>query len=52
MTPDTADAALAPWLSGIALIQQAEAQMAVNVAVPLLMDNLAIQWTQAATQPA
>lgn len=51
MTPDTADAALAPWLSGIALIQQAEAQMAANVAVPLLMDNLAIQWTQAATQP-
>ena len=34
-----------PWLRGIDLLQEAETLLARNVAVPLLLDNLAIQWS-------
>ncbi len=42
--PIAGEAALSPWLRGIELIQQADRQLASNVAVALLLDNLAVQW--------
>ena len=33
-----------PWLSGIDLIQDAERHLESNVAIALLLDNLAVQW--------
>lgn len=42
---DEADAKLRPWLVGVQLLQEAERQMESNVALALLLDNLAIQWS-------
>ena len=39
-----ADRRVAPWLAGIELIQEAERQLQSNVAPPLLLDNLGVQW--------
>jgi DNA polymerase-3 subunit delta' len=36
-----------PWLGGIDLLQDAERQLESNVAIPLLLDNLAVQWAVA-----
>jgi DNA polymerase-3 subunit delta' len=47
---DAADRAVNPWIIGIDLIQQGDALLETNVSVPLLLDNLAIQWA-ARSQP-
>jgi len=46
--PDHADDALAPWIDGVELLADAERQLASNVALPLLMDNLCVQWASLA----
>jgi len=46
---DEADMRLRPWLTGIQLLQEAERQLGANVALALLLDNLAIQWANANT---
>jgi len=40
------DPAVRPWLRGIDLLQDAEADLYSNVNVALLLENLAIQWSQ------
>lgn len=42
---DQADQAAHPWLSGIDCLCDAEQQIQSNVALPLLLNNLAVQWT-------
>ena len=49
--PNAVDAAVAPWLAGIDLMRSAERDLAANVNLALLLDNLAIQWA-AACRPA
>lgn len=44
---DATEVAVRPWLIGIELLQQAERDMEANVAVALLLDNLAVQWAVA-----
>lgn len=46
--PADAEARLAPWTEGVELIADAERQLASNVALPLLMDNLCVQWASLA----
>lgn len=47
------DAAAHPWLVGIDLIQIAERNLNSNVSLPLLLDHLAIEWSdQCRRQPA
>ncbi|MEX2673356.1 MAG: AAA family ATPase [Phycisphaeraceae bacterium] len=43
-TADATEAAMQPYLNGVELIRQAEGDLDANVALPLLLDNLAIQW--------
>lgn len=45
---DEAESALAPWLGGIDQVRAAEQAMAANVSLPLIMDNLVVQWAAAA----
>lgn len=45
--PDAAEAATAPWLAGIELMRSAERDLAANVSIALLLDNLAVQWGRA-----
>lgn len=42
--PDVVEGRLKPWLRGIDLAQDADRHLETNVSVPLLLDNLAIQW--------
>lgn len=44
MDIDEVDRRLAPYMAGIELIQQAEANLESNVSPPLLLDNLCVQW--------
>jgi DNA polymerase-3 subunit delta' len=41
---DEAEDAGRPWLVGIDCLRDAEQQMGSNVAMPLLLENLAVQW--------
>lgn len=41
---EAAELAATPWLGGIDLLQLAQRELESNVSIPLLLDNLAIQW--------
>ncbi len=43
--PDITEQKLQPYLTGIQLMQEAESQLQSNVAIGLLLENLAIQWS-------
>lgn len=43
-SPEQAESALRPWLAGIDQVRAAEQAMAANVSLPLIMDNLVVQW--------
>ena len=45
--PAAAEARLQPYLTGIDLIHEADAQLEANVSAALLLDNLVIQWSRA-----
>lgn len=43
---EQADDATHPWLIGIDCVREAELQIQSNVSLPLLLNNLAVQWAQ------